>query len=257
MVMVVNNLPSSVEPPVELRRSRPRDVQLSAGGVFVTTLGALLFVGAVVVVIVLSRVSASQIREQRLLETTGVTTTARVTRLWRGSDDHKTPWVAYVYDAEGRTFDGRSKLRLFDWQSLRTGDSLDVRYVPGDPASHAALHEQADVVPSWLPAVAGVFLAACGLGCFMAVQMQRRLLSDGRIARATVTKITKRHTSHGGTYRSVSFTFPLLSGTTVAAKASTSRRAPDVGASVWVVYDPDNPKRNAMYPLQLVKVPRP
>jgi hypothetical protein len=232
-------------------------VQLSAGGVFVTTFGAMLLIGAVVVLIVLSRVSAGQIRDRELLDATGVTTRARVTRLWRGSDDHKTPWVAYAYDAGGREFDGRSRLRLSDWQSLHTGDSLDVRYVPGDPARHIALHEEANVVPSWLPVVAGIFLAACGLGCFMAVQWQRRLLAEGRIARATVTKITKRHTSHGGTYRSIAFTFPTLSGTTVAAKASTSHKAPDVGASVWVVYDPDNPKRSAIYPMQLVKVSRP
>lgn len=243
-------------PPLELQRSRPRDVQLSAGGVFVTILAAALLAGSVVVTILLSRESASQIRERRLLDTTGVATRARVVRLWREANEGKTPRVEYAYDAAGREFDGRRRLPLKWWQSLQTGDSIDIRYLPADPGRHLVVHAEPIVLPPWLSIVAGALLAAGGLGCVGAVRRQRRLLSDGRIARATVTKIPKHHTPHGGSYRAVAFTFATLSGATIAGKSSTTRKGPDIGASIWVVYDPDNPKRSAVYPFQLVTLPR-
>jgi len=242
-------------PPLELQRSRPRDVRLTAAGTVLTMVWIALFAGAIVVTILLSRESASQRHARSLFDSTGVTATAHVVRLWRESNEHKTPRVEYAFDANGREVDGRAKLPLKRWQSLRTGDSIDVRYLPTDPTYHVILEETREVMPAWLPFVVGLLMAAGGLGCMAAVRMQRRLLAEGRVARATVTKVTKRHTTHGGSYRSVAFSFPTLSGATVAAKASTSHKSPDVGASVWVVYDPDNPKRSAMYPMQLVKLP--
>ena len=256
MAMDVRNQSRVIAPPLELRRSRPRDVALSAGGVFVTIGGALLLIGAVVLTIVLSRESASQIRERNLLEASGVTASARVVRLWRDSDDEKTPRVEYAYDVEGHEFHARSKLRLKWWQSLHTGDSLDVRYLPTAPATHVVVHAEPNVIPPWLPILVGIGLTAAGLGCLAAVRMQRNLLADGRIARAVVTKVTKRHTSHGGSYRSVAFTFRTLSGATVTGKNAANRKCPDAGAAIWIVYDPDNPKRSATYPFQLVTLPR-
>lgn len=257
MTMPARDLLRSAEPPIELQRSRPRDVQLSAAGVFVTTIAVMLMVGAVVLTIVLSRVSANQERERQLLQTSGVTTPAHVLRLWRESNDNRTPRVEYTFEANGRDFIGRAKLPLRRWQSLRTGDALDVRYVSSDPEQHVVIHAEPDSVPAWLPIVIGLITAGIGVLCGGVVHLQRRLLAEGRVARATVTKITKRHTSHGGGYRSVAFTFQTLSGAVVAARAATSRKAPDVGASIWVVYDPDNPKRNALYPLQMVRVSQP
>ena len=244
------------KPPIELQRSSPRDVQLTASGKFLTIVGAVLLVGSVFLTTFLARESVRQSRERRLLDTTGVTTAARVVRLWRESDEHKTARVEYVYDVEGREFDARSKLPQKWWTSLRTGDSLDVRYLPSDPRRHFVLHAAPPVMPIWVSVIAGVAMVIAGLGSVFAVQTQRRLLADGRVARATVTKITKHHTSHGGTHRSVRFTFPTLSGSTVAGKVSTGRKGPDVGANVWVIYDPSNPKRSAMYPMQFVTLPR-
>ena len=257
MAMTTKDLSRSTEPPIEFWRSRPRDVQLSATGVFVTVLAVALLIGSVVLTVALSRKAATEARDRQLFQTTGVTTSAHVLRLWRESNDNKTPRVEYTYEANGRDFIGRSMLPLRRWQSLRPSDALDVRYLSSTPEQSVVVHAEPETLPRWLPVLLGLLTAASGVLPLGAIQMQRRLLAEGRIARATVTKITKAHTSHGGSYRKVVFTYPTLSGSTIVAKASTSRKAPDVGTAIWVVYDPDNPKRSAMYPLQLVKVSRP
>jgi hypothetical protein len=44
------------------------------------------------------------------------------------------------------------------------------------------------------------------------------------------------------------FDFKLLSGAAAAGSAGPVKEPPAVGAALTVLYDPDNPRRNAPYP---------
>jgi hypothetical protein len=54
----------------------------------------------------------------------------------------------------------------------------------------------------------------------------------------------------------VLYEFQLLSGTVMKGRSNGGRRTPGVGSPVCVLYDRDNPRRNAVYPLCLVKLMR-
>jgi hypothetical protein len=95
-----------------------------------------------------------------------------------------------------------------------------------------------------------VLLGGGGL-CLFAIQRQRRLLSEGRAAPALVTGHHRHRTSHG-THRSMTYAFPLLSGGVASGKGRTSNKPPAIGSVICVVYDPESPNRNTVYPLSLV-----
>jgi hypothetical protein len=86
----------------------------------------------------------------------------------------------------------------------------------------------------------------------LTVRRQRHLLADGRPAPAVVTRYSRLQTEHGA-QNIVYYEFALLGGGTCKGRASTNRRLP-VGSAICVLYDPDNPRRSAPYPMCLVKL---
>jgi hypothetical protein len=80
------------------------------------------------------------------------------------------------------------------------------------------------------------------------LQRQARLLSEGRPAPGRVTKFKR---SDKGMV--VYYEFRLLSGATVKGRSQT-RKPPLEGALVCVLYDPEKPRRNSLYPLPLVRL---
>ena len=240
-------------PPRGLDRSRPRDVRLTAAGNAVMIVAVLLFSGAVAAGILLQRVAVRQAAAQRLMLESGVVTSAEVTRLWRGSDDSKQPWVAYRFEAGGRLHEGRSKIRLSKWRGLEAGASLPVRYLPANPLQSIFAERAPEAMPFWVPPLAATTLALGGWPCLFLVRAERRLLMEGRATPAIVRTHRKYHTSHGGNQRSMTYEFPLLTGAMVTGKCGTSSKPPAIGSVICVIYDPDRPKRSKPYPLSLVR----
>ena len=78
-----------------------------------------------------------------------------------------------------------------------------------------------------------------------------RLLSEGRPSPALVT----RHTQVKGG-KMMTYEFPLHGGGVGKGRGGTSRKPPAIGSAITIVYDRENPRRNAPYPLQMVKVVR-
>jgi hypothetical protein len=76
------------------------------------------------------------------------------------------------------------------------------------------------------------------------------------VASAKVTGHAKHHRSPGGTHPSITFAFPLLMGAVASGKSGASSKPPAIGSAITVVYDPEQPRRNAVYPFSLVKPAR-
>jgi uncharacterized protein DUF3592 len=244
-------LQQSFVPPAGLGRSRPRDVRLTGGGRAVMAVVIALLAAAVTVGIAMYREAIKQSDSGRALVETGVVTSGEVTRLWR-SGENKRPRVAYRFVLDGRPYEGDARIPLARYQQLSIGAPLPIRYVPASPEVNDLAGTPASPLPSWLPFVVSGGLAALGFFCFAMVNAQKRLLAEGRAAPAVVTKHIKHHTSHG-THRSLTYEFPLPSGTIVKGKSSTSSKPPAVGSVICVLYDPDRPTRSATYPLSLVR----
>ncbi len=83
------------------------------------------------------------------------------------------------------------------------------------------------------------------------LQRQRRLLTEGRPAPGIVTRLSR---TKGG--MQVYYDFLLLSGSVAKGSSGPVSKPPGIGQTVCVLYNPDNPRRNAIYPLCLVKEDR-
>jgi hypothetical protein len=240
--------------PPELLGSRPRDITLSAGGRALYVLAIALLGAALIAGVAFYLQASQQAQRWRIFDRDSVAGEATVTRLWRGSGDPKPYLVAYSFEASGRTYGGQSRVPSSVWRTLETGSSTAVRYLPDDPAQNAIVGTQRRQLPIWVAFVLAAVLGACGALCFVVLNSQRRLLMDGRAAPALVTAIVRHHTTHGGTYRSIKYRFPLLSGGVASGKSESSRKPPPVGTVMCIVYDPDRPTRSRPYPFPLVRV---
>jgi hypothetical protein len=240
--------------PQELLRSRPRDVTLTAAGKALHLVAVLLFASAVIAGVALYLEASRQAERWRAFDRSSVEVSGEVTRLWRGSGDPKPYWVAYQFESSGLRFEGQSKIRSSAWRALESGSPIAVRYQSDDPLRNMAAGAERRPLPPWLAIVLAATLGFSGVLCLVALNGQRRLLMDGRAAPALVTAVVKHHTSHGGSYRRIKYTFPLLSGAIATGKSEAPRNPPGVGSVMCVVYDPDRPARSRPYPFPLVRV---
>jgi hypothetical protein len=243
----------SLRMPAGLNRGVPRDVRLTAGGKFVYIAAVALLVASLAAVLVLRVRGVQENEERQLLIEHGAVADAQIVRLWRGSNEQNRPSVAYRFTVDGREYQGQARVSLTKWRALKVDEVLPVRYVPDRPDLSAPDGIDRQALPLWVPYLAGTPLAIGGLVCLFVVRTERRLLENGRPATAVVTGHRKHRSSEGGTHRSMTYEFRLPSGAAAKGKSSTSSKPPAIGSSIWVVYDPDRPRRSKPYPFQLVR----
>jgi hypothetical protein len=237
------------QPPDGLGYSSSRPVQLAPGGWALAVMAVVFFIAGPTLGLVLNHQIQRENERNRLLTEQGVETDATVTRAWRESDKEGTHMVSYRFLVDGREFTGQSKLYRVDWRELHSGDTLRVRYAPSDPAVNHPLLRTPGPAPEWLPwMMAGIFIWPPFL-FWALIRRQARLLGEGRAAPATITQI--RRAKQLIAY----YEFPLLNGQIIKGRSQVSRRGKfEPGATACALYLPDNPRRNGLYPLDLVKL---
>jgi hypothetical protein len=174
-----------------------------------------------------------------------------VVELWRASNKEHERRMRYRFMVEGRVFTATTKVPRAIWERLKVGAPLPVQYVPADPAINHPAEWERGATPAWLPFLFGPFFGGLGILMYWAIRRQWRLLGEGRPAPGVVTSVKRTDKAV-----IVKYEFRLLSGAVQKGRGSASSRKsfPGVGAVVCVLYDPDNPRRNALYPLQLVRM---
>jgi hypothetical protein len=235
-------------PPDGLGYSSLRPVRLTGGGIALLVVAAMMSMGAVAAGIGLGTTAKRQAKDHRLLQEQGVNTEAQITRVWRSGDKNQQHLVSYRFTVQDREYVARKGVPPRIWQTLRTGSSLPVRFLPSDPKVNHPSEWSDTPMPSWLPYLVFGALIATAFGCTIPLRIQMRLLTEGRPAPGTVTG--HRRTKDGTILR---YEFVLLNGATAKGRGQ-SRRPPAIGAPICVLYDPENPRRNAPYPLTLVKL---
>lgn len=245
-------------PPAGLERSRPRLVKLTASGKIALALAIALGLAALAAGAGLGRVAAREAAEARLLQEDGLVTDGQVTRLWRSGDNKDQPRVAYRFIVNGRVYAQDARLPLRIWRGLRVGSDLPIRYAGARPELNFPEGYVRRPLPPWVPVLAAVALAAGGFCVTLPIRSQSRLLTAGRVSAGRVTSHGKAmRSSHGANLgQPFTYEFPLLSGAVSKGKAGPSKNPPVIGSIILVLYDPENPRRNAPYPLSLVRLPR-
>ena len=239
------------QPPRELRYSGPRAVRLSAPGIALVCLFGIFVLLAATIGPIVVRGFRSRIERDRLVRQQGVAANAIVNRVWKAPDKEATPMVSYRFAAPGGEFFGQSAMRSGAWRGIHPGDQLTVLYLPSRPEVNQPSEGVPSPPPEWLAWFASLMFLLPAFMFWFLISSQRRLLVDGVAAQGVVTQIRR------GKQTSVRYEFKTPSGDTVKGRCDVSRRnLPQPGAPVCVLYNPDNPRRNSIYPMQMVKLRR-
>jgi len=235
--------------PAGLDRSRPRRVRLTSGGIGLIVAGVSLLIGSGAATIGLTRVVDEQREERRVMREEGVDAEAVVSRLWRKSGESRPRWAAYTFSFQGRKYAGEAKAQRREWEQLKVGSTLPVRFLTTNPAMNVPIGWERNAMPGWLPALVGFAMFTLGLLSLVPIRRQYHLLSEGRASPAIVTG----HKKHGKATE-VLYEFQILSGASIKGHGIAGQVATPVGSAICVLCDSENPHRNAMYPLSLVRL---
>ena len=227
-----------------------RPVRLSGAGYALAALSAIFVIGGLVLGNFLWNQSRRENAQRAQLEREGVRIEATIVRLWRSGGKDNTPRLSYRFQLQDQVVTGSSRAPRKTWNALHVGDPIPVRYLPANPAINHPEDWPANATPVFLAAlVPAMFVGLAGLFGVM-ITRQSRLLSEGRPAPGVVTKTRRSDKNVVVTYE-----FRVLSGATRTGRCSSGRKSvPAVGSVVCVMYDPDNPRRNGIYPFSLVRL---
>ena len=237
-------------PPVELTRSMPRPVQLKGQGV-VLLIMAFVFAAAGIGGGIAFRIQG--VHEEataRQMKADGQETDGVVERLWRTGGKSPRDMVAYQFSVRGDLYHHEADISRSHWDALYSGSPIAIRYLPSNPKISFPAADPPTPMPLFVAFVfGGSFLLSSGL-MYNMVRSARRLLEDGRAAPGVVTG----NRMMGGRNRrnQIVYQFKLQDGSAYRGRAS--RGSIPEGTRICVVYNPDNPRRNAPFPFGLVKV---
>ena len=251
--MTFQERPNNWEPPDGLGYSSLRPVQLSRHGIALTVLGVVFLIGAPVLGMLVFQQSNKAGNKRSLLRQEGVATTAVITRLWGTGGKDNRHMVQYRFAAENRDVEGKAQAPFRIWKGFVTGAGIPIRFVPAQPEVNHPSEWELSQVPMWVALLPGGILLLPSVVFFILIRKQMRLLSEGRPAPGTVTRIKRTDKAV-----IVYYDFTLLSGAVMKGRSGGGRWRPalGVGSPVCVLYDPENPRRNAIYPMPLVKLMR-
>jgi len=234
--------------PSELAGGLPRAVRFSSAGLTLALVAVVLAAAAGVSAILLSLVVARSNEERRLRERDGVPSEAEVVQMTPRRGD--TPGrLTYRYVVDGRDYTGRARLRNRDVSPPVEGALVAIAYLRARPDTSWLRGDEPRHMPPWVVPLTSLSLLALAAAVARTPRRQRRLLAEGRVAEARITKQTK---VRKGGYR-VTYQFRALSGATLTGRLHVEKAPPAVGAKVPVVYHRDRPEWSALYPLPLVR----
>jgi len=255
--MSAGNSTASWSPPQELEQPLPRSVRLTGVGITycVLSLACIVFgvgMAARVCIQELHRQAANDSLAHQLAAE-GRETDATVTRL----STRLGYVVGFEYNVDGRTYKNGAFITSEHWQSLQVGSPLTVRYLPSDPAKAYPAADPPNSQNHWsivLPMAGMILLFMLGFATMFlsALLPERRLLERGHSARGVVTRCKEGSRGRSRGYF-LFYDFQLPEGALGQGKQYSGSQLAE-GSTVTVLYDPNRPRRNALYPMKSVRV---
>lgn len=158
---------------------------------------------------------------RRQLNMTGVVTTATVTRLEIDSDDDSTSYyVTYRYTVNDQVYTPRTSIPQDIYRTLGEGQTVDIRYLPNDPATSRLTSITTNV--EWLPFVIGAVFVLIGGGVNILVgqaeKEQKALRAAGQLVVGEITSFSTSRDSDNDLLVSYDYRFRRPDGTTFSSK---------------------------------------
>jgi hypothetical protein len=150
--------------------------------------------------------------------------------------------VSYRFLVDGVTYSGEAK-EPAGGTSLEKADEIPIRFLPSNPAiNHPDAWEWSPAI-GWLYTAGEIFFTAMGGFVFAFFWRDRRLAREGKAAAGVVTSCTRDDRRFD-----VGYEFCTEDGLPMRGKSDCADEY-GVGARVWILYLPQKPRRNQMYPL--------
>ena len=241
--------------PPPLLRTTPRSIRVNAAGQMLLFGAAILIAAGVWGGVELNRRAETAARHALLFESERVLAAGDIVHLRRrGGDDEHRITAHYRYSAGGRELTGQTALRRDDNDSFAVGTPVGVWYLPSEPDASWLDGYAPRRRAQWPATVVPLACGVAAIGLIAVVRRQANLLSYGRPAMATVTKIEKKKTDKG-TVWVVHYEFTTMSGATrTGSYHERKKNLPEVGAMVPIVYDRDNTFRHSKYPMSFMSL---
>lgn len=244
---------AGVPPP--LLRPTPRHVRVSGLGAAMFAIAAALVAIGIWGGIELGRRAGAAQRRVGLFASERVLTGGNVIQLRkRGDDDNPRVIARYRYAARGREFTGQISLRRGERENYEVGSPVAVWYLPSEPEASWLDGYSPRGEPSWPVTAVPLGCGLSAMALIFLVRRQSNLLTSGRPAMATVTKVEKKRGDHGS-YWIVHYEWKTLSGATRTGKYHHNKKvAPAAGTTIPIVYDRDDTFRHSKYPFAFVRI---
>jgi len=244
--------------PQELDRPLPRPVRLTGIGIYYCVIALACIISGGVLT---ARVCIPELHRQaendsltRRLTAVGIETKATVTRLWSALGRDR---VNYDYTVDGRGYHSGSYIASQHWQQLQVGSPLAIRYLPSDPTKTCPEADPPNSGNNWSIVLPMACLPLGFMSIFVVifsscVWPEFRLLARGKPARGVVTRCKEGNRRRMNGYFWY-YDFPLADGGQCQGRGFSRQQVAE-GTIVTILYDPNKPRRNALYPMDTVRL---
>lgn len=163
---------------------------------------------------------------------------------------HAPERVEYKFLFEGVRYSGEAKVPSGGRPGtvLKVSDQILVRFLPSDPkVNHPEAWEWSPMIGAvWI--LFDVFFTSMACVALFALLRDRKLAREGKVAEATVTGCSLDDRTF-----CIEYEFRTEEGFTIRGKGER-REGYLAGARVWILYLPERPQRNELFPLLLFDV---
>lgn len=239
-------------PPDGLGYSSLRPVRLTGTGRALQVCAVAMLLGGMAAGFFMNRASQRQNTEARLLTEQGVRTNAQITRVWRtgGNSENRNSEarnrLAYTFEHAAQRYSRSTQAPYKIWRNLKAGQSLEVRYMAGRPEISQPVEWSRRPLVPWAAYLVGGLMMMMAPLFLLPLRCQHLLLTEGKPAPGRITEIKKTDET-----LTVKFEFRLLNGATAKGKVHVGKAPKE---PLCVLYQPDNPRRHALYPMSLVRL---
>jgi hypothetical protein len=243
----MTSFPENWTPPPELRALPPRVASMAAPAVFVAIMRWMLLLGAIPLLLLFRSQNVRTVKDTEALHRDGREVNGNIVRRWT-TDKGDTNMVSYAFSANGAQFTGESSVPGRLWADVRNSRVLPLRYLPADPKVNHPLAWDEDPDPPWVAFILPAILVLVGVGLTILLTVFRKVTAEGLPAPGVVTKCVS---VKGGWM--VSYQFRTQEKEVRGGSSQFNRRL-EVGTPVCVLYLPQNPRRNHVYPNGMYRV---
>jgi len=193
--------------------------------------------------------AARRMQYQTELRSEGEETAGEITSYWslERSDDW---YIDYSFTVDGALYRGEARVPEHLLSSLGTTlnkhSTLSILYLPANPSVNYPRGWDRSYTSDLMALIPSIGMAIIGIGLLYPLFRDRRLIREGVPSIGVITNVIR---DKGRSDELTCYEFRLDDGK-ITRGSSPRVGVPEIGASICILYLPQNPQRNQRYPLR-------